>query len=43
MKAVTQWLAWITKFEMLQTLRQQLEHPNEKYHLHLKATYTAQL
>ena len=42
-KAVTQWLTWITEVEMHQTLRQQLEHPNEQYHLHLEATYTAQL
>ena len=28
---------------MHQTLRQHLEHPNEQYHLHLEATYTAQL
>ena len=42
-KAVTQWLTWITDVEMHQTLRQQLEHPNEQYHLHLEATYTAQL
>ena len=42
-KTVTQWLTWITEVEMHQTLRQQLEHPNEQYHLHLEATYTAQL
>ena len=42
-KAVTQCLTWITEVEMHQTLRQQLEHPNEQYHLHLEATYTAQL
>ena len=40
---VTQWLTWITEMEMHQTLRQQLEHPNAQYHLHLEATYTAQL
>ena len=40
--AVTQWLTWITEMEMHQTLRQQLEHPNAQYHLHLEATYTAQ-
>ena len=43
MKAVTQWLTWITEEEMHQTLRQQLEHPNAQYHLHLEATYTAQI
>ena len=42
-KAVTPWLTRITEVEMQQTLRQQLEHPNEQYHLHLEATYTAQL
>ena len=42
-KAVTQWLTWITEVEMHQTLWQQLEHPNEQYHLHLEATYAAQL
>ena len=41
--AVTQWFTWITEVEMHQTLRQQLEHPNAQYHLHLEATYTAQL
>ena len=41
-KAVTQWLTWITAEEMHQTLRQQLEHANEQYYLHLDATYTAQ-
>jgi hypothetical protein len=28
---------------MHQTLRQQLEHPNQQYHLHLADTYAAQL
>ena len=42
-KAVTQWLTWITEMEMHQTLRQQLDHPNEQYRLHLEATYTEQL
>ena len=42
-KAVTQWLIWITEVERHQTLRQQLEHPNAQYHLHLEATYTAQI
>ena len=42
-KAVTQWLTWITEVEMHQALRQQLEHPNKQYHLHLADTYTAQL
>ena len=41
--AVTQWFTWITEVEMHQTLRQQLIHPNAQYHLHLEATYTAQL
>jgi hypothetical protein len=34
-KAVTQWLTWITKVEMQQALRKQLEHPNKQYHLYL--------
>ena len=41
--AVTQWLTWITEMERHQPLWQQLEHPNEQYHLHLEATYLAQL
>jgi hypothetical protein len=41
--AITQWLTWITEMEIHQTVRQQLEHPNAQYHLHLEATYTAQL
>ena len=41
--AVTQWLTWITEVEMHQPLWQQLEHPNAQYHLHLEATYIAQL
>ena len=42
-KAVIQWFTWITEVEMHQTLRQQLEHPNQQYHSHLADTYTAQL
>ena len=42
-EAVTQWLTWITEVERQQPLWQQLEHPNEQYHLHLEATYLAQL
>ena len=42
-EAVTQWLTWITEVERHQPLWQQLEHPNEQYHLHLEATYLAQL
>ena len=36
--AVTQWLTWITEVERHQPLWQQLEHPNEQYHLHLEDT-----
>ena len=41
--AVTQWLTWITEVETHQPLWQQLDHPNAQYHLHLEATYIAQL
>jgi hypothetical protein len=40
-KAVTQWLTWITEVEMHHAIRLQLEQPNKQYHLHLAATYTA--
>ena len=43
MTVVTQWLTWITEVERHQPLWQQLEHPNEQYHLHLEDTYLAQL
>ena len=42
-EAVTQWLTWITEVERHQPIWQQLEHPNEHYHLHLETTYLAQL
>jgi hypothetical protein len=38
---ILKWLSWITERELHQTVRQQLEHPNEQYHLHLESTYKA--
>jgi hypothetical protein len=40
-QAIPKWLSWITIGEMHQTVRKQLEHPNEQYHLHLETTYKA--
>jgi hypothetical protein len=38
---ILKWLHWITQRELYQTIRQQLEHPNEQYHLYLDFTYKA--
>jgi hypothetical protein len=36
---ILKWLHWITQRNLHQTIRQQLEHPNEQYHLHLESKY----
>jgi hypothetical protein len=38
---IVKWLHWITQRELQQTVRQQLEHPNKKYHIYLESTYKA--
>jgi hypothetical protein len=38
---ILKWLHWNTQRELHQTVRQQLEHPNEQYHLYLESTYKA--
>ena len=40
-QAIISWLSWITERKLHQTVGQQLEHPNERYHLHLQSTYKA--
>ena len=40
-QAIIRWLSWVTEQELHQAVGQQLEHPNEQYHLHLESTHKA--